>query len=117
MWMVGVGVIGVVLYALDVAPVAGWAWGWLLVPFAAAVAWWQFSDATGRTQRKAMDKMERRKVERRDRALESLGLDRRHEKQVARAREDAAQRRTSADPTQADLSASTDPAQRRDPTR
>ncbi len=117
MWLVVVGVVLVVLYALDVSPVAGWAWGWLLVPFAAAAAWWQFSDSTGLTQRKAIDKMERRKVERRDRALEALGLDHRREKQVARAREDAAERRTTADPTQVDRSASEDPAQRRDPTR
>jgi small Trp-rich protein len=117
MWMVGVGVVLVVLYALDVAPVANWAWGWLLIPFAAAAAWWHFSDSTGLTQRRAIEKMERRKVERRDRALEALGLDHRREKQVARAREDAAERRTSADPTQADRSASEDPGQRRDPTR
>ena len=48
-----------------------WKFGW---PFLAAVAWWSWSDATGRTQRKAIERMEQRKVTRRERAMEALGL-------------------------------------------
>ena len=48
-----------------------WKFAW---PFLAAVIWWSWSDATGRTQRKAMDRMEQRKVDRRERALDALGL-------------------------------------------
>jgi len=45
-----------------------------LWPFGAAVLWRGWADATGRTQRKAIAKMEQRKVDRRDKAMEALGL-------------------------------------------
>ena len=96
-------------------PVAGWSWWIVLAPFGLAVVWWQFSDATGLTQRKAIDKMERRKADRRDRALASLGLDRRRDQQAARARE--AVGTASADPTQGDRSVAEDPPPRNDPKR
>ncbi len=95
-------------------PVATWSWWIVLAPFGLAVVWWQFSDATGLTQRKAIDKMERRKADRRNRALASLGLDRRSDQQ---AREAAATRPASADPTQADRSVAQDPPPRNDAKR
>ncbi len=82
--------IGALLLACKMAdwgPVAGWSWWIVLAPFGLAVAWWQFSDATGLTQRKAMDKMEQRKADRRDRAVAALGLDPRRSRQGVRARE------------------------------
>lgn len=48
-----------------------WKFAW---PFLAAVVWWGWSDSTGRTQRKAIERMEQRKVDRRDKALEALGF-------------------------------------------
>ena len=98
-------------------PVAAWSWWIVLAPFGLAVVWWQFSDATGLTQRKAIDKMERRKADRRDRALASLGLDRRRDQQAARAREPVAMSTASADPTQVDRSVGQDPSPRNDPKR
>ena len=115
--LVAIGVLLFILKLAEVGPVANWAWWWVLAPFAAAAAWWQFADSTGITQRKAIDKMEQRKVDRRDRALEALGQDVRRNKQVERARKDAVARRASADPTQADASAAEEVAPRRDPTR
>ena len=97
--------VGVLLLACKVAelgPVAEWSWWLVLAPFGVAVLWWQFSDITGLTMKREIDKMEQRKVDRRDRALEALGLNHQREKQVAQAREVAAARRVSADPTQAD---------------
>ncbi len=82
--------IGALLLACKMAdwgPVAGWSWWIVLAPFGLAVAWWQFSDATGLTQRKAMDKMEQRKADRRDRAVAALALDPRRSRQGVRARE------------------------------
>ena len=51
--------LGVLLLALKLAeinPVADWSWFTVLAPFAMAVAWWAFSDATGRTKRVGMQK-------------------------------------------------------------
>jgi small Trp-rich protein len=95
--------IGVLLFVCKLAelgPVAAWSWWIIALPFGGAAAWWQFSDVTGLTRRKAMDKMAQRKADRRSRDLEALGLDSRA-KRVARANEAAAQQQPSADPTQA----------------
>ncbi len=50
-----------------------WAWVIVLSPFGLAIVWWMWSDATGLTQRKAMDAMDARKAERREKAMEALG--------------------------------------------
>lgn len=50
-----------------------WAWVIVLSPFGLAILWWMWSDATGLTQRKAMDAMDARKAERRKKAMEALG--------------------------------------------
>lgn len=70
-------ILGILLLAMKMAgfgPVAAWAWWVVLLPFGLAVAWWGFSDSIGLTQRRAMDKMEQTKADRRNRNLEALGL-------------------------------------------
>jgi small Trp-rich protein len=70
-------ILGILLLAMkitEVGPGSAWPWWAVLAPFAAATAWWAVVDATGVTQRRAMDKMERTKVERRNRNLEALGM-------------------------------------------
>ena len=95
------GVLLLVAKLAELGPFAAWPWYVILAPFGLAVLWWAFADSTGWTQRRAIEKMERRKVERREKAMEALGLSSRRERQITRAREDAA-RRTTADPTQRD---------------
>jgi small Trp-rich protein len=108
-------IIGVLLLLAKFAefgPTADWPWWAILLPFGAAVAWWGFADSTGITQRRAMQKMEDRKVERREKAMEALGRDTRREKRVERARSEAKDRQQtvtrstpevpSADPTRRD---------------
>jgi len=68
-----VGVLLLLLKVAELGPVADWSWWLVLAPFAAAAVWWQIADSTGYTQRKAIEKMEKRKTDRRDRALEALG--------------------------------------------
>jgi small Trp-rich protein len=67
--------------------VATWSWWAVLTPFGLAVAWWAYSDATGMTQRREMDKVDERRQERRRKAFEALGIDPRaqgrHEKAEA----------------------------------
>jgi small Trp-rich protein len=72
--LAAIGAILLLLKILEVDPVAGWAWGWVLAPFGLAAAWWVFADATGYTQRSAIRRMEERKVARRERDMEALGL-------------------------------------------
>ena len=70
-------VLGVLLVALKLAelnPVAEWSWWLVLTPFALAVAWWAFSDATGRTTRQAMRKDQKRKEDRRRTLADGMGL-------------------------------------------
>lgn len=88
-------IIGVLLGAAWMAgiePISKLDWWWLLLPFAGATLWWAFADSTGITQRRAMQKMEDRKTERRERAMVHLGLDARRKGVVDKAR-DQAQRR------------------------
>ncbi len=99
--MVIVGVLLLVAKLAEFGPFGNWSWWIVLAPFGAAVLWWEFADSSGWTQRRVMDKMDERKAQRRQRAMEALGLGHRRDKQVTRAREDAA-RRSSADSTDAE---------------
>jgi small Trp-rich protein len=59
---------------LEIGFVAGLSWWWVLSPFALAVAWWAWADATGYTKRKEMEKMDQKKQERIDRHREAMGI-------------------------------------------
>jgi small Trp-rich protein len=84
--LVIVGALLLLAKAAEFGPTAGWPWWAVLAPFGGAALWWYFADSTGITQRRAMQKMEDRKVERRERAMEALGLDTRRQKRVESAR-------------------------------
>ncbi len=88
-------IIGVLLGAVwlaGVEPVSRLDWWWLLLPFAGAAVWWAFADGTGITQRRAMQKMEDRKAERRERAMVHLGQDTRRKGRVDKVRDQAKSR-------------------------
>jgi small Trp-rich protein len=72
--LVLVGTLLVILKLMEVDPVSAWSWLWVLAPFAGALAWWIYSDSTGLTQRRAIQKLEERKVARRERDMAALGL-------------------------------------------
>lgn len=74
MYALGLGLLLVVLKWLEIGPVAAWSWWWVLAPFGVAVVWWTWSDASGRSARKAMEKMEDRKRNRLERQKEALGV-------------------------------------------
>jgi len=73
MWFVAAGVLLVILKLLGVGPLAAWPWWWVLIPFGLAAVWWAWADASGYTQRKAMQRMDARKAARRARAMASMG--------------------------------------------
>jgi small Trp-rich protein len=117
--LVIVGVLLLAAWWADFGPFGQLPWWVVALPFAGAVAWWQFADSTGWTQRRAMDKMEKRKQDRRDRAMEALGLDHKRDRQVSSARKGKA-RATVAEATHRaddDTGAAplAEPTQRRDP--
>ncbi|MDQ6685924.1 MAG: TIGR04438 family Trp-rich protein [Pseudomonadota bacterium] len=81
--------IGVVLIALNLAgigPVGRWNWDvygvkglgdlWkFMLPFFLAVLWWIWSDVSGMNKRREMERMEKKKQDRRKGQLASLGMD------------------------------------------
>ena len=82
-----IGVLLLVAKFAEFGPFANWSWWVVLAPFLLAALWWEFSDSIGLTQRKAIERMGQRKQERRDRALEALGLDHKRDRQLRRGRE------------------------------
>jgi len=88
-------IVGLILIAarwLGWGPLADVDWWWFLVPFGMAAAWWAVADATGLTQRRAMQKMDDRKTQRRDRQMAQLGLDTGRKKQVDKSLQSHARR-------------------------
>jgi small Trp-rich protein len=74
MWLVVVGLVLVGLKLAGLGFVASWSWWLVLSPFALAALWWKVADATGITQRKAMEQEDRRAAVRREKQFESLGM-------------------------------------------
>jgi len=93
-------VLGLLLLVMKIAEfgaVADLSWFWVLLPFGLAVAWWAFSDSFGLTQRRAVNKMDERKRQRRERDMKALGLDVRRDRRV-RVLKDAARKDASPPP-------------------
>jgi small Trp-rich protein len=74
MWFLMLGVLGVLLKYFEVGFVATLSWWIVLIPFALAMAWWAWADASGYTKRKAMEREERRKQERIERQRSQMGM-------------------------------------------
>jgi small Trp-rich protein len=74
MYLLGLGILLLLMKYLEVDPVAAWSWWVVLAPFAGAVAWWAWADASGYTRRKAMERMDAKKKARIDKQRENLGI-------------------------------------------
>ena len=116
-------VVGVLLLLAkwqEFGPFVRMPWWVALAPFGIAVLWWEFADASGWTKRRVMEKMEKRKRERREAQMVSLGISPRRERVIARAQKAKAVD-VSADPTHAGRDAPSKPkdaadaANKRDP--
>ena len=77
-------VIGVVLILLNVAGVGVFGtWNWevfgdlwkFVTPFLVALAWWIYSDKSGLNKQREMNRMEKKKSDRRKENLAALGMD------------------------------------------
>ena len=74
MYLLGIGILLLLMKYLEVGPVAAWSWWVVLSPFAAAVAWWTWADWSGYTKKKAVERENVRKQARIDKSREALGL-------------------------------------------
>ena len=95
MYFVVLGVLLIALKLAEIGFVSQWTWWLVLSPFAAALVWWAYADASGLTKKREMDKLEDRKLERRRKNMEAMGIDRERQKTqeaAIRARRLAAQR-------------------------
>lgn len=95
MWFVVLGVLLIAMKLADIGFVTDWSWWAVLSPFAAAAVWWAYADSSGLTKKREMDKLENKKLNRRRRNLEAMGIDRERQKiddAAMRARRAVAQR-------------------------
>ncbi|MDM0023386.1 TIGR04438 family Trp-rich protein [Variovorax saccharolyticus] len=74
MWFLMLGLLGVALKYFEIGFVATLSWWIVLIPFALAVAWWSWADASGYTKRKVVEKENQRRQDRIDRQRSNLGL-------------------------------------------
>ncbi|HYW58061.1 MAG TPA: TIGR04438 family Trp-rich protein [Polaromonas sp.] len=74
MFFLLVGIVGLALKYLEIGPVATLSWWMVLSPFGLAVVWWWWADKSGFTEKKAMEKMEKRKQERIDKQRDAMGM-------------------------------------------
>jgi len=74
MYLLLTGIVALALKYLEIGPVASWSWWVVLSPFALAVAWWAWADASGYTKQKEIDKMAKRKQERIDKQRAAMGM-------------------------------------------
>jgi small Trp-rich protein len=74
MYLVGLGVVLLILKFMEIGPVAMWDWWVVLAPFGLAMAWWAWADATGYTKRKAMEAEDAKRNERIERNRDAMGM-------------------------------------------
>jgi small Trp-rich protein len=73
MYLVGLGLLLMAMKFLEFGPVAAWSWIWVLAPFALAIAWWSWADASGYTKKRAMERENERKNVRITKNRENIG--------------------------------------------
>jgi small Trp-rich protein len=74
MYLLGLGIILLLMKYLEIGQVATWSWWAVLSPFGLAAVWWWWADWSGYTKRKAVEREEARKKARIDKSREQLGL-------------------------------------------
>jgi len=76
MYLLGLGIILLVMKYLEIGPPTAWPWWVILAPFGLAVLWWTWADWSGYTKRKSMARENTRKKARIEKQREELGLGR-----------------------------------------
>jgi len=78
MYFLGLGIILLLMKYLDIDPVVNWSWLVVLAPFGLAMAWWAWADASGYTRRKAMEREDKRRLDRINKQRDAMGLKKRN---------------------------------------
>lgn len=73
MYLLGLGLVLMLMKWQGISVVADWPWWLVLAPFAAAALWWTIADLSGYTQRQAAAREQRRQRKRLERQREALG--------------------------------------------
>ena len=73
MYLLGLGLVLLVMKYLEIGPVAVWDWWLVLMPFGLAVAWWAWADSSGYTKKRAMERENARRQARIDKNREAIG--------------------------------------------
>jgi small Trp-rich protein len=73
MYFVGLGLVLIIMKYMEYGPVAGLSWLWVLSPFALAMAWWAWADASGHSAKRAMERELERKNERINKNRANMG--------------------------------------------
>lgn len=91
MYFVVIGVFVILLHLAGIGPMAEWNWNlfgdlWkFCLPFGLAALWWTWADVSGYNKRREIEKMEARKMARREANLEALGMDSRARRKKQKA--------------------------------
>lgn len=70
--MFGLGLVLLAMKYFAFGPVAAWEWWVVLSPFGLATVWWSWADRTGYTKKKAMEREDQRRDDRRARTKKAL---------------------------------------------
>lgn len=73
MYLLGLGLVLLVMKYLEIGQVAAWDWWVVLLPFGLTILWWAWADASGYTKKKVMARENAKRQERIDRNRESMG--------------------------------------------
>ena len=74
MYLLGLGLILLIMKYFEFGPVAEWSWSLVLAPFGLAVLWWAWADWSGYTKKKAMERDDARRQSRIDKTRKTLGM-------------------------------------------
>jgi small Trp-rich protein len=74
MYLLGLGLVLLVMKYLEISPVAAWDWWVVLLPFGLTVLWWNWADSSGYTKRIAMERENARRKARIDKNNEAMGI-------------------------------------------
>lgn len=72
MYLLGLGLVTLLMKYLGISPVSEWSWWWVMSPFAMAVLWWAWADWSGYTRRHAMAIEDARRKARADKIARAL---------------------------------------------